>query len=506
MKRASTLSFSYGLLNKINYYDEDNYNKTASIYLLPWVDSEYYGEKSQYCLIYNCNDCITDNDCPHDYTCKKKNDSPLYCQRKELFSNFNYSNIIATIATFVAAAFAAGGGMGGGGLFVPIFILAAGLSVQEAIPLSQVTIFGGALINLIFNLISVHPQDSQKPVIDYVLLQYIQPPMLVGTIMGVFLQVMSPHWLVMITLAVLLTYTSYASIISAFKMFKAETSSKPLPTPVRITIDNNYLPYIPATLQDYNDLTSEKEYYALLARERSTFVHQLIVLAFLAVVIIATLVRGGHPTHPSFAGVYTCTNAFWLATFLAIPALMIFMVYPSIRLRLDYNVKVKLNIHNNPGEIHWTAVNIILYPFIFFLVGIIGGLVGIGGGMFSSPLLLHLGLLPEVAVATSATTVFISSFAAALNFYMLDNLLLDFAGWFMGVGIVGSLFGILVIRYLTKKYKMVSIVSITISIVITISAILMIIVGSIKLYDDIVTNQNLHFRSFCNSIVQTSTK
>ena len=40
-----------------------------------------------------------------------------------------------------------------------------------------------------------------------------------------------------------------------------------------------------------------------------------------------------------------------------------------------------------------------------FLAGALGGMLGLGGGMFMSPLLLELGMTPQVAVATSATTV-----------------------------------------------------------------------------------------------------
>lgn len=40
--------------------------------------------------------------------------------------------------------------------------------------------------------------------------------------------------------------------------------------------------------------------------------------------------------------------------------------------------------------------NKLVFPFMAFLAGLLGGLFGIGGGMLISPLLLHVGIAPEV--------------------------------------------------------------------------------------------------------------
>ena len=53
---------------------------------------------------------------------------------------------------FVALFFAAGAGIGGGGLLVPLYILAGGFGSYEAVPLSNVTILGGAVANFAINV------------------------------------------------------------------------------------------------------------------------------------------------------------------------------------------------------------------------------------------------------------------------------------------------------------------------------------------------------------------
>lgn len=49
----------------------------------------------------------------------------------------------------------------------------------------------------------------------------------------------------------------------------------------------------------------------------------------------------------------------------------------------------------------------LIFPFMALLAGILGGLFGIGGGMLISPLLLHVGIPPEVIYACSFSMQFI---------------------------------------------------------------------------------------------------
>ena len=55
-----------------------------------------------------------------------------------LFDDFPVDDMYASVAVFIGGVLAAGGGLGGGGMFVPFFILVAHLRTHEAIPLSQV--------------------------------------------------------------------------------------------------------------------------------------------------------------------------------------------------------------------------------------------------------------------------------------------------------------------------------------------------------------------------------
>jgi Sulfite exporter TauE/SafE len=61
------------------------------------------------------------------------------------------------------------------------------------------------------------------------------------------------------------------------------------------------------------------------------------------------------------------------------------------------------------GDIEWTRETTLTYPVLCSLAGVIAGMFGVGGGIVKGPLMLHLGMLPEVAAATSATMIFFTA-------------------------------------------------------------------------------------------------
>jgi len=68
------------------------------------------------------------------------------------------------------------------------------------------------------------------------------------------------------------------------------------------------------------------------------------------------------------------------------------------------------------GDILWTWPAFRLYCFITFVAGVVAGLIGIGGGMVLGPMMLQLGVLPQVSAATTATMIVLTSSSAALVF------------------------------------------------------------------------------------------
>jgi hypothetical protein len=87
--------------------------------------------------------------------------------------------IFAAVGLMIAA----GGGIGGGGMLVPIYIIVLGFAPKYAIPLSNVTVLGGAVTNVACAWHKRHPA-ADRPLIDWDLILVMQPMQLVGGARG----------------------------------------------------------------------------------------------------------------------------------------------------------------------------------------------------------------------------------------------------------------------------------------------------------------------------------
>lgn len=61
------------------------------------------------------------------------------------------------------------------------------------------------------------------------------------------------------------------------------------------------------------------------------------------------------------------------------------------------------------GDVRWTGTNVVVLPIVGVGVGVVAGLLGLGGGELMAPTLLAVGMLPQVASATSACMVLFTS-------------------------------------------------------------------------------------------------
>ena len=74
--------------------------------------------------------------------------------------------IASTLLLLVLGSLAAGAGIGGGGLFVPIYAFILGIGAKAAVPLSKATILGAAIGNFMILAFKKHP-NADRPIIDY---------------------------------------------------------------------------------------------------------------------------------------------------------------------------------------------------------------------------------------------------------------------------------------------------------------------------------------------------
>jgi hypothetical protein len=115
------------------------------------------------------------------------------------------------------------GGIGGGALLTPIYIWLFDFSVEDAIPLSKMTIFMGAIVNYLILKNARLEDDPNQPLINYSLAGIIVPMLLAGTSVGVFGAKFFPPILILSFLSGFLVLSTFKMFVKALKMWNKET-------------------------------------------------------------------------------------------------------------------------------------------------------------------------------------------------------------------------------------------------------------------------------------------
>ncbi|CAE7933961.1 unnamed protein product [Symbiodinium sp. KB8] len=128
---------------------------------------------------------------------------------------WNCGLVMATAGILCAA-----GGIGGGGIYVTVLMVAGGLPVRDAVPLSKAVVFIGSISSLFLNLRKA--TASSDPLIDYNVCRLVVPAALVGTYIGVLLNSLVPTWAVLLALVGILVAISYMILLTTWQQYAEE--------------------------------------------------------------------------------------------------------------------------------------------------------------------------------------------------------------------------------------------------------------------------------------------
>lgn len=132
------------------------------------------------------------------------------CKHKNFFPATS-KEIIGGILIAIGSALSNAGGIGGGGLLVPILVLYLNFNPKEAIPISKLMILTGALTAFIMGINNKNP-NRNAPAIDYNIAIVIIPMVLLGTMLGVTLNKIFPPWIILVCLTIILIINCYKTI------------------------------------------------------------------------------------------------------------------------------------------------------------------------------------------------------------------------------------------------------------------------------------------------------
>src|SRR3954468_20541639 len=94
------------------------------------------------------------------------------------------------------------------------------------------------------------------------------------------------------------------------------------------------------------------------------------------------------------------------------------------------------------------SVNALLIIILGFVVGLLSGMFGVGGGFLTTPLLIFYGIPPTVAVASATTQITGASVSGVMVHMRRGGVDLKMAGVMIAGGLFGSVVGAALFRML----------------------------------------------------------
>ncbi|XP_014508266.1 sulfite exporter TauE/SafE family protein 3-like isoform X1 [Vigna radiata var. radiata] len=398
---------------------------------------------------------------------------------------FGWRIVVGSIVGFFGAALGSVGGVGGGGIFIPMLTLIIGFDAKSSTAISKCMIMGAAVSTVYYNLRFRHP-TLDLPVIDYDLALLFQPMLMLGISIGVAFNVMFADWMVTVLLIILFIATSTKALFKGIDTWKKETTMKKEAAKM---LESDSFPGYDSDEEDYKPLPAgltdpRDEKVPLL---KNIYWKELLVLvyvwvAFLIVQIIKTYSK-------------TCSTLYWILNLLQVPIAVSVTLYEAICLCNGSRV-----IASKEKEItDWKKLHkICLYCCCGIIAGIVSGLLGLGGGFILGPLFLELGIPPQVASATSTFAMVFSSSMSVVQYYLLERFPVPYASYFILIATIAALTGQHVVRKIIAILGRASIIIFVLAFTIFLSAISLGGVGIGNMVEKMENNEHMGFRNICH--------
>lgn len=403
----------------------------------------------------------------------------VYAGAKQKLGEVNPLRLgIATALIMVLGSLAAGAGIGGGGLFVPIYWLILGVGPKAAVPLSGATILGGAIGNFVSIGWQKHPK-ANRPLIDYEAAVFTQPGELMGVVFGVLLNIILPKIAIVVLLATVLSYNSVRTLRKGLRTRAKETAAfeearkvhldAPLCGEARGTdeLEGGKLKDSTSGLELSSMDAKEKveasaELQAVLADEATQFpiwVYATLIpmTAFLVVYKILSRTvfnqcakwnlesRGGEPKG-------WAKGIFWLFYWTPVPVFSTFWIIIAkiVKKRSDRR-------RNCPGyvplenDLVWDEKFMAKFPAYALGAGCAAGLLGIGGGMILGPIFMAVDMEPRCATSASAFSILWTAGSGTILWIFSGNLGWQLMLWMMCFGFASGQIGQRLVDGVLKK-------------------------------------------------------
>eukprot|EP00897_Mesotaenium_endlicherianum_P009890 jgi/Mesen1/892/ME000115S00013 len=395
--------------------------------------------------------------------------------------------VVGSLLAIVGAALANAAGIGGGGLFIPLFNFVLLFDTKSSAIMSIAVVCGGAVVAFAVNAQRKHPTTPAAPLIDYDIALLCQPAVLLGTTLGVIGNVASPTWLIVIILIATLGYSGYRSVNGGVKAWNKETAERAKAKEVAEVDASQALEAgaageattdgVPSVQQPLLDApASEAKGPAIPLKKVLALL--VVWLVFFALQLLRDSQR-------------TCSALYWVLDAVQIPVAVLITFYMARGIRAS-----EATSGSTASQLAGRPLT--LYP-LMLLVGVMGAFVGLGGGMLINPVFLELGVNAQVTAATGNFMVLFLASSSFVQYILLKKVPVYYALYFMLLCAVGSLAGLKLVRGVVQRSGRASIIVLLLGGIISASAILMVIVGSLDVLKEYHSGASMGFHSLCSS-------
>ncbi|XP_019057977.1 PREDICTED: uncharacterized protein LOC104813356 isoform X2 [Tarenaya hassleriana] len=295
--------------------------------------------------------------------------------------------VLAGILCFISASISSAGGIGGGGLYIPIMTIVAGLDLKTASSFSAFMVTGGSVANVMYNLFG-------KALLDFDLALLLEPCMLLGVSIGVICNRIFPEWIITVLFAVFLAWSTSKTCKNGVRCWKRE-SEKASKRP-----NERAEKGLPQKDEGCSEIEETKSLKEPLLRTQETgrkpklpwMKLGVLVLVWTSFFVIYLL--RGNKDGKGIISIKPCGVEYWILLSLQIPLALVFT-----KLALSRGEVLQEHSpsnHKKQEDLSVDRSTKLMFPVMSFLAGLLGGVFGIGGGMLISPLLLQVGIAPEV--------------------------------------------------------------------------------------------------------------
>jgi uncharacterized membrane protein YfcA len=428
--------------------------------------------ESLICSAGVCSHCTSSKECPDKFACIQKPDmlqpDTRLCMPRDIVAHWTNMDLVCTILIALTAALSAAAGLGGGGVYVPLTILLVGLKTSEAVPLSQTMVLAGSIVNVVLLLGDRHPKYPDRPKIAYDVVMLLNPGLAFGVTTGVLAHLVSPAWLTLSCLLVTLIFAFQKSWTRGCRLYKQELADHAAASnggsggagagpqgPGRSSSKEGVSVKSLLQAEEARQLEAQGIHETLKVAKQAS----MIFLCWMASLMINLM----HPER--------CSQGHWMQLGMLFVIAAVFTICGA---------KVT-HLHNDDLDMKGHEIK---FGALAFLAGFLGGFLGIGGGLVMGPVLLELGLLPEVGQATTALFVLLSSSLGTAQFVLLGKEMPYFVLWYAFWVAVSTIAGQLLSDWIVRAYNHTSFIVFAVSGVVFFSAVMMMWVGTADVMDN----------------------